>query len=149
MFVKWNVTKTHVLARIYFFFLSPWWDKSSLHWLILGFLYALFVQWSISPTKINSYPITPPSRIFNPLAFYSAQTILVFAQKCYFCAKRASKIVVPPNIMLLSFSIVGFLLTMTSQIESIRLTQYTSLYKNKLFESRSSQWRLKQNVKLN
>ena len=30
---------------------------------------------------------------------------------------------------------------MSSQIESIRSTQYTSLYENKLFESRSSQWR--------
>ena len=31
---------------------------------------------------------------------------------------------------------------MTSQIESIRSTQYTPLYENYLVESRSSQWRL-------
>ena len=37
--------------------------NSSLHWLILGFLYAFFVQLSILATKINSYAIsyTPPS----------------------------------------------------------------------------------------
>ena len=31
---------------------------------------------------------------------------------------------------------------MTSQIESIRSTQYTSLYKNEQFEDEISQWRL-------
>ena len=31
---------------------------------------------------------------------------------------------------------------MTSQIESIRSTQYTPLYENEQFASRSSQWRL-------
>ena len=43
----------------------------------------------------------------------------VFAQRCYFCAKRVSKIVVLSKKMLLSFSVVRFL---TSQIESIRWT---------------------------
>ena len=33
---------------------------SSLHWPILGFLYAFFVQWSIFPTKLNAYPILSP-----------------------------------------------------------------------------------------
>ena len=36
----------------------------------------------------------------------------------------------------------NFWLTITSQIESIRSTQYTPLYKNEQFESRISQWRL-------
>ena len=44
--------------------------------------------------------------------------------------------------MLLSLSIGIFWLTITSQIESSRSTQYTPLYKNEQFESRISQWRL-------
>ena len=35
-----------------------------------------------------------------------------------------------------------FWLTMMSQTESLRSTWYTPLYQNKLFESKSSQWRL-------
>ena len=35
-------------------------QRSSLHWLILPFLYAFFVQWSVFPTKLNSYPISYP-----------------------------------------------------------------------------------------
>ena len=49
---------------------------SSLHWLILHFLYANFVQWSILATKVNSYPSPPPTHIL------SAQTIL-------FCSSEA------------------------------------------------------------
>ena len=44
---------------------------SSLHWLILHFLYANFVHWSILATKVNSYPSPPPTNIL------SAQTRLV------------------------------------------------------------------------
>ena len=33
---------------------------SSLQWLILAFPYAFLVQWSIFPTKLNSYPISYP-----------------------------------------------------------------------------------------
>ena len=46
----------------------------------------------------------------------------VFAHRCYLCTKRASKSVVLPKEMQLSFSIVQFLLTMMSQIESFRST---------------------------
>ena len=49
---------------------------------------------------------------------------------CYLCAKRKGeqvKFVAPPKEKLLLFSIVQFL-TMTSQIESIRSTQYTPLF---------------------
>ena len=63
----------------------------------------------------------------------------VFAHRFYFCAKRASKIVVPPKEMLLSFSIVWFL-TITSQIESSKATQYTPLYEKRKFKRKSSQW---------
>ena len=41
---------------------------SSLHWLGLGFLYALFVQWSILAIKLNS---STPHPVFH---FLSAQT---------------------------------------------------------------------------
>ena len=36
--------------------------SSSLHWLNLGFLYAVFVQWNILPTKLSSF--TSPSSNF-------------------------------------------------------------------------------------
>ena len=51
---------------------SFWWDfkrqkgmwgqrkGSSLNWLVLGFLYVIFAQSSIFPTKLNFYPIPPP-----------------------------------------------------------------------------------------
>ena len=64
---------------------------SSLHWLILGFLYAFLVQWR---NELNSYP---------------------------------------PHIHFSTFQapILFFVwLTMKSQIESTRLTQYTLLYEN-------------------
>ena len=54
-------------------------SSSSLHWLILCFLYAFFVRWSIFPTRLNSYPIPPP------LAFWSAQTIPLYTHtQCSF-----------------------------------------------------------------
>ena len=37
---------------------------------------------------------------------------------------------------------------MTSQIESIRLTQYIPLYENEQFERRISQWRLQKAISL-
>ena len=51
-------------------------EISSLHGLDLGFLYALFMQWSILATKLNSYP-HPPHAIFHIL---STQTILLYTQ---------------------------------------------------------------------
>ena len=50
---------------------------SCLHWLDLGFLYAFFVQWSIFPTKLNSYPDPSPFSHFEALRLFF-----------YFCAKR-------------------------------------------------------------
>ena len=44
-------------------------------------------------------------------------------------------------------SLYVFWLTMRSQIESIRSTQYTPLYWNKWFDSKSSQWRQLQLLK--
>ena len=46
------------------------------------------------------------------------------------------------TVIILSFSIVWFCLTMTSQIESFRSTQYTPLYKKGIKEQLISQWRL-------
>ena len=38
---------------------------------------------------------------------------------------------------------------MTSQVESIGSTEYTPLYKNELFESKSSKWRLLKKINFN
>ena len=56
--------------------------ESSLHWLILGFLYAFFLQWSIFPIKLNSYPIPPPQ---PPSRIFKSSTILLFTHtQCSF-----------------------------------------------------------------
>ena len=54
------------------------------------------------------------------------------------------KIVSPPTEMFGSFSIVRFLETMTSQLESSQRIQYTRTYGKQLFEQEISQWRLLQ-----
>ena len=45
-----------------------WLCISSLHWPILGFLYAFFVQWSLFPIKLNSYPHPTPTHSFHILS---------------------------------------------------------------------------------
>ena len=107
-----NRTVTH--AKLF----TPIWKLflSSLHWVDLGFLYALLVQWSIC---------NPSFRLCMRNVVVALQCSLYLTLTCYF-----------------NSPLFGFWLTMTSQIESIRSTYYTPLYKNKFFESRSSQWRL-------
>ena len=74
-----------------------------MQYIILGFLYAFFEQCGIFLTNLNSYPIPPHSGISK------RSTILMHLPKNVFFRKRASKIVVLPKEMLLSFSIVWFL----------------------------------------
>ena len=94
---------------------------SSLHWLILPFL-CLFVQWSIFPTSTSFLPYSSPNTHFErPKYLFTcsnklilrelANSYLPLPKKCYFHSPLYS-----------------FRLTMTSQIESSRLTQYTLLY---------------------
>ena len=47
----------------------------SLHWLIMHFLFAFFVQWSVFLTKLDSYPTPPPLTNIS-----CAQTILLYTQ---------------------------------------------------------------------
>ena len=86
-------------------------SSSSLHWLILGFLYAFLYN--------GVY-----------LSFSSTQLLLCICPKMFSQAKRASKIVVPPKEMLTYSPLYVFWLTMTSQIETIGRAQYTPLYEN-------------------
>ena len=96
---------------------------SSLHWLILSFLYTFFVQWSILTTKLNSYP-PPPHSIYN----WSPQTILHLPKNVFSCAKRASKIIFPPREMLLSFSIGTFLTIYFGHYPPFKLGKALILY---------------------
>ena len=54
-------------------------------------------------------PMSSLKAFFDVTDRVKESTQNVFAQICYFCAKRAKKIVAPPKQMLLSFSIVRFL----------------------------------------
>ena len=91
----------------------------SLHWLILDFLYAFFVQWSMLATTLSSYPITPP-----PTHISSAQTILLYTQTQYlikivfFAQRERVKLLSRPKKYYFLSPLYCFLLTMTSQIES-------------------------------
>ena len=109
---------------------------SSDHWPLLVLFHAFFVHWSITPNKLT----TSPTPLTSPIS--SAQTIGIFSQKCFSCAKSASKVIAPPKKMLLPFSIGTFLTNCDSQIESTTSTQYTPFYENEQFESQISQWRL-------
>ena len=126
------------------FILNYW---SSLHWLVLGFLYAISVQWSIFAT---SYPIPtpppqplslPPHTFWVPKVFFYAQTqcsivTRTHISKRYFPLLFAGKN--PDNFHTVKLThpmkcffhspLYSFRLTLTSQIESIRCTQYTPLY---------------------
>ena len=82
-------------------------EASSLYWLILVFFYALFVQGSIfalanifKHLKINCW-----LQHFVPSYLTHKMYLCV---KMQFCSKRASKIIVPPIEILLSFSIGTF-----------------------------------------
>ena len=98
---------------MFWFLLALKLEPSSLHWFILVFLYAFFIQWSILPnkknkksilpTKLNSYTISYP----NPPPPHPLPSFI--PPKELFCGKRASKMIVPPKEMLLSFSIGTFL----------------------------------------
>ena len=59
-----------------------------------------------------------------------------------FFAKRASKIIVPPQERLLFFSIGTFLTNYDVVTENFNTSQYTPLYENEQNECRKSQWRL-------
>ena len=107
-------------------------ELSSLHWTILGFLYAFFAQWSISPTKLNSYTIPPPFLIFKH------STIHVYAQKCFLAQRERVKLWSCPKKCYFYSPLYVFWLTMISQIRA----QYTPLYKNEKSECKISQWRL-------
>ena len=50
-FTQLNIKKEVDLPKI---------NYSSLHWLILVFLYAFFARWSIFPTMLHFYTISPP-----------------------------------------------------------------------------------------
>ena len=67
----------------------PAFGCSSLHWLI-WVLFMPFCTKEYISDKLNSYPPPPTSNFPH-----------VFAQRSFFCAKRVSKIIVPPKEMLL------------------------------------------------
>ena len=91
-------------------------DPHSLHWLILGFLYALFVQWSLLATIKNNISLSAQSRILNSNlepaeeVFNFLLMLVLLKSNCLFCLKaiRAKNIVLPKE-MKLSISIETFL----------------------------------------
>ena len=71
--------------------------NSSLDWLNFDFLYAIFVQRSILPTELISYPIPP-----HPLHFECPNYSFILRKE----RREQVKFVAPPKEMLLLFSIV-------------------------------------------
>ena len=99
---------------------------SSLHWLIPGFLYALFTQWSVFAT------IKEPSLL-------SAQSGIL--QLWHFVPLYLTY-TVQPKEMQISVSIGTFLTNYDVTNRKLQQTQCTPLYENKQFESKIIQWRL-------
>ena len=96
-------------------------DLSSLHWPILLFFYAFFVQWCILPT-------------IEKHIFFKCSTLT----RCSF----VSYIIVLPKEMLLSFSIGTFLTINNVTNKKLNTSWYTALCENEQFESKIIQWRL-------
>ena len=65
----------------------------------------------------------------------------VFAQRSFLAQRERVKLLSHPKKCYFHSPLVIVWLTMTSPIESTRLTQYTPLYKNEQIESKKSQWR--------
>ena len=99
-------------------------NQGNTPWLGSGFSLCLFntMEYITDQTKFLSPPLPHPIYHFYSLAYLFLQlrnffdvtdhakgsTQTVFSQRCYFCARRVSKIVVPPKEMLPSFSILRF-----------------------------------------
>ena len=92
---------------------------SSLHWLVLIFFYTFFLQWSIVwPSSRIPLPPTHPISLISStqttiflkwLTGLEDQLKMYLCPKIKSCTKRASKIIVQPQEMLLLFSIGTFL----------------------------------------
>ena len=119
----------------------------------------LIVEWSIIQMVIWITYITGHlnSRLFVHYPDYHQNNGQLFKLfKCHLNTKQLSGIWIADNwkyVIVVSIGLFSiffihfhsplelFWLTMTSQTESSRPTQYTPLYDNKQFESRISQWR--------
>ena len=66
----------------------------------------------------------------SSITHYKLQFLQLYLGKDCFCAKRASKSIVPPKDMLLLLSIGTFLNNDDVISRKLKLSQYTPLYKN-------------------
>ena len=58
--LNWDLAFYIIINKSLNYIVVNFYNLSSLHWLDLKFLYALFVQWSILATKKTKFPPPPP-----------------------------------------------------------------------------------------